>query len=404
MAGTGSGAADDTATTQLGIRSNLPHFLLLVMQVAFVGALWGTERTLLSVIAESHFGIASVTSTLSFILAFGLAKAPANLIAGRLADRYGRRRVLVAGWLLGIPVPLLIAFAPTWDWVVAANLLLGAQQGICWSTSIFMKVDVSGRQRSGLAVGINEFAGYGGTAVLAYASGAIAAAAGPRVVPFLVGEAFAVAGLVTTLLLGKERAFFLTSRGREPKRAVPTDGFAFGSLSQAGFVVKLGDTAVWGLLPLYFTAQGLGVAAVGVLAAAYPACWAVLQPFTGALSDSFGRRGPIVSGMAVQGVGLATIALSGAFWGWLGGVVLLGGGTALVYPVLIAAAGDTAAMHASRIGHYRFWRDLGFVGGALFIGPLADWVSTVPTLWVLAVVALISAGITALGLRERQPA
>lgn len=405
MPGVASEAGGGTATSQLGIRSNLSCFLLLVMQVAFVGALWGTERTLLPIIAQSHFGIVSATSTLSFILAFGLTKAPANFVAGWLADRYGRRRVLVGGWSLGLPVPLMIAFAPSWNWVIAANLLLGVQQGICWSTSIFMKVDVSGRSRSGLAVGINEFAGYGGTALLAYATGAIAAAVGPRMVPFLVGEAFAVAGLVTSLVLGKETLVFLTSRAHGSAgsaSAIPTDRFAFASLSQAGFVVKLGDTTVWGLLPLYFTAHGLGVGSVGVLAAAYPASWAMLQPFTGVASDRFGRRVPIVSGMALQAAGLAAVAVSGAFWGWLGGVVLLGVGTALVYPVLIAAAGETATLHASRIGQYRFWRDLGFVGGALLVGQLADRISTPSTLLILAVIALVSATVSALGLTRRR--
>lgn len=400
MAGIGSSTAEPGV--QRGIRPNLARFLLLVMQVAFVGALWGVERTVLPVIAESAFGITSATTTLAFILAFGLTKAPANFVAGWLADRYGRRRVLIGGWLLGIPVPLMIAFAPSWSWVIAANLLLGAQQGLCWSVSIFMKVDVSGKSSSGLAVGVNEFAGYGGTAVLAYATGAIAAAAGPRTVPFLVGEAFVLAGLVTALVLGRETFFFIRAPGSEHKSSIPKTGSAFASLAQAGFVVKLGDTAVWGLLPLFFASQGLAVGTIGVLAAAYPASWAILQPFTGAFSDRYGRRGIIVAGMALQGIGLIAIAASGAFWGWLGGVVLLGAGTAFVYPVLIAAAGDTAEMHAARIGLYRFWRDMGFVGGALLLGSLADRLGAPSALAILAVIAFVSAIIAAVGLTHRR--
>lgn len=389
MAHTEQPVAGPTSTPP-GISANLGRFLLLVAQVAFVGALWGTERTVLPLIAKSEFGVASATSTLSFILAFGLTKAPANFVAGRLADRFGRRRLLVAGWLAGLPVPLLIAFAPSWSWVVVANLLLGAQQGVCWSTSIFMKVDVSGKQRSGLAVGINEFAGYGGTAVLAYLSGVVAAAEGPRVAPFLLGEAFVVLGIATAWWVGQHPLFSLRPPRYSQTPTMPDTIFSFTALCQAGFIVKLGDTVVWGLLPTYFQAQGMSVSTVGVLAAAYPASWALLQPFTGAASDRFGRRGAIVGGMLVQGAGLAVIAFSAAFAGWLTGVILLGAGTALTYPVLIAAAADNAHLHASRIGLYRFWRDMGFVAGALLIGQLADHFGTSTALRTLALAPLAS--------------
>ncbi len=389
----------------VGIRPHLGQFLLLVVQVAFVGALWGIERTVLPIIAKSDFGIASATTTLSFILAFGLTKAPANFIAGRLADRFGRRRVLLGGWLLGLPVPLMIAVAPSWGWIVSANLLLGAQQGVCWSTSIFMKVDVSGRRNSGLAIGINEFAGYGGTAVTAYATGVLAASAGSRVAPFLLGEVLAVAGLVVALLLGKEThdLAFRVSDGRGAASVPPTKS-AFASIAQAGFVVKLGDTTVWGLLPLFLTAQGIPVGTMGAVVALYPATWAVLQPVTGVLSDKLGRRGLISSGMLLQGVGFVVIGVSHTIGGWLLGIVVLGAGTAAAYPTLIAAAGDTAERHAARIGQYRFWRDMGFVVGAICVGLLVDHGGAGFTLAVLAAVASASALVSMVGLRRSSAA
>jgi MFS family permease len=389
-----------------GIRANPRRFLLLVLQVAFVGALAGIERTLLPIIADSEFSTSSNTETLTFIVAFGLAKAPANFVAGRLTDRYGRRWVLIAGWLLALPVPVMIAFAPSWGWIIAANLLLGVQQGLCWSTAIFMKVDVSGRRRSGTAIGINECFGYAGIAVMTYATGVVAAGHSTEAA-FLLGEVIALVALVTAFYLVDETVLIPRATGdaatRTPGMAPRTPG-AFAAISQAGFVTKLGDSAAWGLLPIYFAAEGLEISSIAVLTAAYPASWAVLQPFTGALSDRVGRRLPSAAGMALQAVGLVIIGVSGAFGGWLAGVVVLGAGTALAYPVLIAAAGDTADLHASRIGNYRLWRDLGFVVGAPFVGQISDRFGTPPALAVLSGIALVSAVVVLRGLRARQPA
>ncbi|MPZ61037.1 MAG: MFS transporter [Propionibacteriales bacterium] len=375
-----------------GIFNNRGSFLVLLVQVAFVGAMVGVERTVLPVLAKEQFGLSSALATLSFILAFGLAKSPANFAAGWLADRFGRHRVLVGGWIVGLPVPLMVAFAPSWSWVIVANVLLGIQQGLCWSTTIVMKADVAGAHRRGLAVGLNEFAGYGGAAVLAYLTGVVAAAADLRTAPFLLGEAFAVLGLITAVLFAQETAVFIDEGGVEDQRRASYGPAAFGGISQAGFVSKLVDVTAWGLLPVYFHEHGLSIATVGLLAAAYPASWALLQPFTGAFSDSHGRRRPIVGGMLMQACGLYALVLAGDLTGWLIASVLLGAGTALAYPVLLATAGDIATpkLRASTIGHYRLWRDLGFVGGALFVGYLADTIGTVHTLESLAGLGLLS--------------
>lgn len=376
-----------------------PRFLVLVLQVAFVGAVVGTERTVLPVLAESEFGLASKTAVLSFILAFGLAKAPANLLAGRLADRFGRKRVLVLGWIIGLPAPLLIAFAPSWSWVIGANLLLGVQQGFCWSTTIFMKVDLAGVRRGGFAIGVNEFFGYAATAVAAYTTGVLAAHHGPRVAPFLLGAGLAVAGLVSAIFLVKAspvpRDPASTGSGRAGAKP------SFVALSQAGFVIKLGDVATWGMLPLYFTQRGASITTVGLLAAAYPAAWALLQPLTGRISDHKGRRTPIVVGMALQGVALVALALGDSVAQWLPALVLLGSGTALAYPVLLAAAGECvdASQRATAIGLYRLWRDLGFVGGALLVGIAADAVGVRTTLALLGVVAAVSGVIVRMSVR-----
>jgi len=384
-----------------GILANRRRFVLLVLQVGFVGALAGIERTVLPVIAEDQFHISSVTETMTFILVFGLAKAPANYVAGRLTDRFGRRRVLVAGWVMALPVPLMIAFAPSWGWIIAANVLLGAQQGLCWSTAIFMKVDVSGRRRSGTAIGINECVGYAGIAVLTYLTGTVAASYSSQAA-FLLGEVIVLVALVMAFYLVNETAYIPKRTGDSstwlPGMA-PRSRRAFAAVSQAGFVTKLGDATAWGLLPIYFAAQDLPLASITVLTTAYPASWSALQPFTGALSDRIGRRAPCVAGMVLQAVGLVVVAISDEFAGWLLGIVVLGAGTALAYPVLIAAAGDTADRYASRIGSYRLWRDLGFVAGAPLVGQASDRLGTANALMLLGALCAVSGLVVFAGLR-----
>ena len=399
--GSGGTGAGRGSTIAYGLRPNARAFGLVLFQVALVGATAGVERAVLPVLAKHEFGVASATGSLAFLVSFGLGKAPLNFLAGRLADRVGRRRVLAAGWLVAVPVPAIIAIAPTWQWVVAANALLGAQQGLCWSTSLFMHVDVAGTRRRGLAIGINELAGYAGTAVLAYAAGALAAGVGPRPLPFALQETLILAGLALALSVVPD-----TKKYVEPEDDATADGEIrasqhFAAVCQAGFITKIADVVAWGLLPTYLLGRGVGVATVAALAAAYPAVWSVLQPLTGTLSDRAGRRRPVAAGMACQAAGLLLLAAAEGIAGWFVGIGVLAAGTALVYPVLLAAAGDiaTPSRRASAIGLYRLVRDLGFVGGGLLAGALTDALGAPVALEALAGLSAASGIIVTVGLR-----
>jgi MFS family permease len=375
---------------RLGLRANWAQFGLLVLVNAFVGGMIGLERTVVPLLAGAEFGLASSLAALSFILSFGAVKALTNLVAGGLSDRFGRKRVLIAGWLNGLPAPLLVMLAPTWDWVVAANVLLGVNQGLCWSATVIMKIDLVGPARRGLAMGLNEAAGYGAVALAALAAGYVAAATALRPQPFYLGLAFGLAGLLTSLLLVRETRGHAHHEAALTADAQPasTQPLSFGrivwltswrdrrlfAVSQAGLVNNLNDGVAWGLLPLYFAAAGLSLEEISLLAAAYPAVWSLAQLGTGALSDWTGRKPLIVAGMWLQAAGLALFVLARGFWPWLGAATLLGLGTALVYPTLLAAIGDRAhpSWRASAVGVYRLWRDSGYVVGALLAGLLAD--------------------------------
>jgi MFS family permease len=387
-------AAGAPAAPRLGLRANLAQFGLLVLINAFVGGMVGLERAVLPLIAERDFGLASRSVILSFLISFGIVKALTNLAAGRYAGVVGRKRLLVAGWLVGLPVPFMIMWAPSWGWVIAANVLLGVNQGLCWSMTVIMKIDLVGPRRRGLAMGLNESAGYGAVALAAMASGYLAGAYGLRPVPFYLGVAFAALGLALSAAFARDT----TAHARHEARA-HHDGAAapppFGEIfartswrdrtlsacSQAGLVNNLNDGMAWGLLPLFFAASGLGVARIGVLAAIYPAVWGAGQLLTGALSDIWGRKWMIVWGMWAQALGIWLIVVAprlsaggGRFGLWAAGAVLLGAGTALVYPTLLAAIGDVAhpSWRASAVGVYRLWRDLGYAIGALLSGVVAD--------------------------------
>ena len=370
---------------RLGLRANAGQFALLVGVNALVGGMIGQERTVLPLLATDVFGLTGFVSALTFVVAFGLAKAVTNLAAGALADRFGRKPVLVAGWLVGLPVPLLIIFAPSWAWVVAANLLLGVNQGLTWSTTVIMKIDLVGPVRRGLATGINEAAGYGAVAFTALVTGWIAAEAGLRPGPFLVGLIYAVLGLGASVLLVRETRGHVEHEQRMVERpdAPPwREVFwrttlrdpSLSAASQAGLVNNLNDGMAWGLLPLFYASAGLSLGEIGVLAATYPAVWAVGQVATGGLSDRIGRKPLIVGGMLLQAGAIAVIALGSSFAVWLVASAVLGLGTAMVYPTLLAAIADVAdpAWRGSAIGVYRLWRDLGFAIGALVAGVIAD--------------------------------
>ncbi len=387
---------------RLGLRSNLGQFTLLVAVNALVGGMIGQERTVLPLLATDVFGLTGFVSALTFVVAFGLAKAATNLAAGALADRFGRKPVLVAGWLVGLPVPLLIILAPSWAWVVAANLLLGVNQGLTWSTTVIMKIDLVGPIRRGLATGINEAAGYGAVAFTALVTGWIAADAGLRPGPFLLGLAYALLGLGASVFLVRETRGHVEHEQRMVERpdAPPwREVFwrttlrdrSLSAASQAGLVNNLNDGMAWGLLPLFYASAGLSLGQIGVLAATYPAVWAVGQVGTGGLSDRIGRKPLIVAGMLIQACAIAVIAIGSGFDVWFGASALLGLGTAMVYPTLLATIADVAdpAWRGSAIGVYRLWRDLGFAIGALVAGVVADLLGMSAA---IVVVAALTAG------------
>ena len=402
MISTPRAQATRRAPVRLGLRANLAQFSLLVGVNALVGGMVGQERTVLPLLARREFGLTAYTAALTFILAFGAVKAATNFFAGTLSDRLGRKPVLVTGWLVGLPVPLLIMWAPAWGWIVFANVLLGVNQGLTWSTTVIMKIDLAGPERRGLAMGLNEAAGYGAVAATALATGFIAAHAGLRPAPFFLGLAYAGLGLGLSVVFVREThgharheaashsaASADLDEGLSTREVVILTSFtekALSAASQAGMVNNLNDGLAWGLFPLFFAQAGLSVGRIGVLAALYPAVWGLGQLVTGALSDRLGRKWLIASGMWTQAAAIGLIAATIGFLPWAVGAVLLGVGTAMVYPTLLAAIGDVAhpTWRASSVGVYRLWRDGGFAVGALLAGALADLLGLAAALWGVA--------------------
>jgi MFS family permease len=376
---------------RLGLRANAAQFALLVALNAVVGAMVGLERSVLPLVGEDEFGLASKSAVLSFVVGFGAAKALANLGSGPLADRFGRRRVLLAGWTLALPVPFLVAFARGWEEIVAANVFLGASQGLAWSMTVLMKIDLVGPARRGLALGLNESAGYVGVALTAAATGAIAATVAPRTLIWTGAAALAVVGLVTTAALVRETAAHVAAEQRTHSGVRLRAPLL--PLSQAGFVNNLNDAVAWGIVPLYLAGHGATAGEIGLVAALYPGVWGVGQLVTGWLSDRAGRRPLIVAGMLLQAVALGVLAAGGGeLRTAVVAAVLLGVGTALVYPVLLAAVSDAVPPQerARAVGAYRFWRDAGLVAGALLAGTAADSIGSAGAIALVGVLTALS--------------
>lgn len=403
-----------TKEIKFGLKENLFQFTLLVIVNAFVGAMIGLERTLLPEIAEKDFHIVAKTAIFSFIIVFGLSKAVTNYFAGRFSDRYGRKIVLIVGWLLAIPVPFLLIHAPSWDWIILANIFLGVSQGLTWSTTVIMKIDLVGNKQRGFAMGLNEFAGYFAVALSALFTGYIASLYGHRPEPFYLGFVYVIIGTLLSIFLVKE-----TSRHVEHEIANHVDknhkfnqwtiflktSFKdnnLSSITQAGFINNLNDGMAWGLFPILYSSLAFDLKTIGILAAIYPASWGLLQIITGYASDKFGRKWPIVYGMWIQALGIVFIAISSNLLAFIIGNLLLGLGTALVYPTLLAAIGDVAlpSWRATAVGVYRLWRDSGYAAGAIIAGVTADFFGLRVAIGLVAFLTFLSGVVVVFRMRE----
>jgi MFS family permease len=415
----------DGGRLRLGLRENLGQFSLLVLINIFVGMMVGLERTVVPLIGEKEFGLTSKTAIVSFIVSFGVTKAICNLFAARTSEQVGRKKILILGWVVGLPVPFLIIFANRWFWFDVANVLLGVNQALCWSMTVVMKVDLVGPKRRGLALGINECAGYLALGFTAWLTGYLAAEYALRPQPFYLGIGVAIAGLLFSIFGAKETLDHARMESKLQQAAplqaanskisedhLPTLSEVFAlaswrdrnlfSCSQAGLVNNLNDGMSWGIYPLFFASYGLGVAAIGTIKAVYPVAWSILQLITGHLSDHWGRKRLIATGMVVQAAAIWLTVAIPVYWAWIVGAVFQGLGTAMVYPTLLAAISDVAhpERRATIMGVYRFWRDLGYAVGALLSGIIADLLGMGMAIKVVAVLTFLSGLQVAIQMRE----
>lgn len=396
---------------KLGLRPNIQQFLILVLVNAFVGAMIGLEQTVVPLIGKSEFGIESSAIIVSFIASFGAVKAILNLFAGNLSDKWGRKNLLVLGWLFGIPVPIMLLLAPNWNWIIFANVLLGVNQGLAWSMTVNMKIDLVGKSQRGLALGLNEFAGYVSVAAIGFLTGYLASTFGLKPYPFYLGILFAILGLAISWIIVKDTRRFTNLEIKEDaleslKSKMNVNDLSFKeifvqtswknrtllAISQAGLINNLIFGVTWGLFTLYFASFAIGISEIGFLKALHPGVWGVLQLLTGTFSDKVGRKVLIYPGMIIQGIGIWVVLFTNFYLGWIAGMSLLGIGTALVYPTLLAAISDVAnaKWRATSLGVYRFWRDLGFVFGAIGIGFLADLFGLNIAIHLVAILAIVS--------------
>ncbi|EMS34760.1 Major facilitator superfamily (MFS) transporter [Mariniradius saccharolyticus AK6] len=393
----------------LGLKENWRQFSLLVIVNAFVGGMVGLERSILPQIAEEEFGIAAKTAILSFIFVFGIVKALTNYFAGAFANRVGRKNLLVFGWLFGLPVPFILMFASDWNWIVAANVLLGINQGLAWSSTVVMKIDLVGEKQRGFAMGLNEFAGYLAVAVVAFLTGYIASAYGLRPYPFYIGIGMAVLGLLGSMFfvkdtkhhVAKEQSVSEVPRLHKPFWETSWRNPNLGSVTQAGLVNNLNDGMVWGIFPILLSGKGFDLAQIGIVTAVYPAVWGIGQLFTGLLADVFPKKWLLFWGMLLQGVALLVFVVAKEMWEYLALSAVLGFGTALVYPTFLATVAENThpGDRAKSIGIFRLWRDLGYAIGAILTGFLADAFGMNVSIWVVGLLTILSAGVILVRMR-----
>jgi MFS family permease len=385
----------------LGLRENLPQFILLVIVNAFVGGMIGLERTILPKIAEQEFSMAAGSAVLSFIVVFGIVKAITNYFTGRLANQVGKKNLLIIGWVLALPVPLMLMYAPSWSWIVAANVLLGIHQGLSWSTTVMMKIDLVGEKQRGFAMGLNEFAGYLAVAIVAFLTGWVAGEYGVRPYPFYIGIVIAVAGLITTIALVKdtrhhveaEKSFSTVPRLKNVFADTTFRHNNLSSVTQAGLINNLNDGMVWGLLPVILAVKGFAIQDIGVIAAIYPGVWGISQLFTGKLADIFCKKKLLFYGMMLQAAALFAMVFAESYWAFASVSAVLGFGTAMVYPTFLASVSENThpTDRPGSLGAFRFWRDLGYAIGALLTGFITDWLGMNEAVVFIALLTLFSA-------------